>query len=402
MITRLRSVLQAFATCLSLLAAAPPASAQDPVVSNLKAVQREGTKLVDITYDVSADAATVAVSLQISGDGGVTFAVPAVSVTGAVGLGVSTGTGKTLTWNAGVDWNGQYSPQVQFKLLVSDRAAPAGMVRVVGGALPGESWAGAQSVDGFHVGKYEVQWSEWQSARTWALTHGYAMGAGAGAGAEHPVTHVSWYDILKWCNARSEQEGLAPVYTVGGAPYRMGEVVPDVSASAHGYRLPSEKECEFAARGGVSTQGYTYSGSNDINAVAWYDGNSGGATHAVGTKLANELGLFDLSGNVWEWCFDVYSGSNRVLRGGSWDSVAGICRAADRYFNGYPGDQGSRALGFRVVRSLVPPTAATTSDLSVDTRNLVVSNLVAVQRAGTKLVDITYDLAADTAVQRQL
>jgi hypothetical protein len=118
MITRLRSVLQAFATCLSLLAAAPPAQAQVPVVSNLKAVQRAGTKLVDITYNLAAARATEAVSLQISGDGGVTFVLPAVSVTGAVGSEVSTGKGKVLTWNAGADWNGQVSSQVRFKLLV--------------------------------------------------------------------------------------------------------------------------------------------------------------------------------------------------------------------------------------------------------------------------------------------
>lgn len=85
-----------------------------------------------------------------------------------------------------------------------------------------------------------------------------------------------------------------------------------MSASAKGYGQPSEKDWAFAARGGVSTHGYTYRGSEDVDAVAWSYENSGGATHAVGIKLGHELGLYDMSGNVWEWCFDVYSGLNRV------------------------------------------------------------------------------------------
>jgi hypothetical protein len=92
-----------------------------------------GARLVDFTYDVAADTVTVEVSLQISGDGGVTFAVPAVSVTGAVGSGVSTGTGKTLTWNAGADWDGQFSPQVRFEEVADD--APDGFASILAGAF---------------------------------------------------------------------------------------------------------------------------------------------------------------------------------------------------------------------------------------------------------------------------
>jgi formylglycine-generating enzyme required for sulfatase activity len=200
---------------------------------------------------------------------------------------------------------------------------PQSFIQVNGGTLPDSSPLGAVSVDPFHIGTYEVRWGEFQAVRTWAAANGYDIGtAGAGVGANYPVTDVNWYTALKWCNARSEMEGRVAVYWVGGAVYRTENQVPTVNATANGYRLPSEKEWEWAARGGTQTNGYTFSGGNDWNAVGWFAGNSGRAIHVVGTKRANELGTYDMTGNVFEWCFDDYDGSGayRVVRGGSWKS----------------------------------------------------------------------------------
>ena len=171
------------------------------------------------------------------------------------------------------------------------------------------------TLSGYYIGKCEVTQELWEAV----------MGSNPSnfKGAQNPVERVSWNDCQKFISRLNSLTGRT-------------------------FRLPTEAEWEYAARGGNKSRHYKYSGSGNIGDVAWHDGNSGSKTHAVGSKTANELGIYDMSGNVYEWCSDWYggysagaqtnpqgpsSGSRRVLRGGSWDSLAWSCRVSFRNFN---------------------------------------------------------------------
>jgi len=277
----------------------------------------------------------------------------------------------TKPLHVGTDWMEQPSSTMRSKVVADDGLFGPEFIEVEAGSLPPSSWAGAQAVHTFHLAKTEVTWAQFLEVRTWAAANGYDIGSvGAGTGPNRPVTNVNWHQALKWCNAWSEKEGLDPVYKIGGAVYRSGVSVPSVDATANGYRLPSEKEWEFAARGGVQTKGYDYSGSNDFKAVAWYKSNSGGSTQDVATKQANELGIHDMSGNVEEWFYDVYSDQGSWFvgadRGGSWISDASGLGVADRVYV-ITSRYGSGALGFRVARNSADGLPLTSGGVETDT-----------------------------------
>ena len=172
----------------------------------------------------------------------------------------------------------------------------------------------------------------------------------------YPVLHVSWYDAAHYCNWLSKQSGLQQVYD-------FQENTLKTIFSANGYRLPGEAEWEYAAAGG---QIQPFAGSGSLDALAWYSGNSRHHVHAVAGKKANEAGLYDLTGNLWEWCHDWYDprfyagsreatdpyglpiGQERALRGGSWNNNRTHCRIANRSSR-YP-DFRDGSVGFRVAR----------------------------------------------------
>ncbi len=227
------------------------------------------------------------------------------------------------------------------------------LIYVKGGQLPKESGLAGKGVGDFRISTYEVMLSEWNGVKSWAAGNGYDFGSrGAGYGDDHPVHSVSWFDAVKWCNARSEMEGLGVVYFVDGSAFRRGQPsVGKIEAkkTATGFRLPTEAEWEWAARGGVKSQSFKFSGGNTLDLVGWHSKNSDGSTKAVGLKNANELGIFDMSGNVSEWCWDA-APTGRRLRGGGWNYGISSSAVGGRDDSDAP-DYHYFGIGFRVVRS---------------------------------------------------
>jgi formylglycine-generating enzyme required for sulfatase activity len=269
---------------------------------------------------------------------------------------------------------------------------PAGAF-TMGDSLDGESDAiptVSVTVSALYMDTNLVSYAQWQAVYPYATNHGYILNPGACKASNHPVWAVDWYDAVKWCNARSKQAGLTPVYYTDAGYTKVftnGDSGTTVylNFTNNGYRLPTEAEWEKAARGGLSghrfpwgdtiseslanyvgaTNSYLYDlGPNGSNPAFTFGGNP--FTSPVGYFAANGYGLYDMAGNINEWCWDWYNtpypgGINplgpvsspigsRVVRGGAWGSPAYNSRCAFR--NAGTPDSGSYGNGFRCVKGL--------------------------------------------------
>ena len=217
------------------------------------------------------------------------------------------------------------------------------------------------TLSSFYISPYEVTQGLWQQVMGGSINHQRAKmkpsGKLRGEGWSHPMYFVSWNEAIEFCNTLSRLNGLKPCYSGEGE-----DIICDFNAE--GYRLPTEAEWEYAARGGLSGGGNQYAGSRFLEEIAWYRNNSSVRTNEVGQKAPNELGLYDMSGNVNEWCWDSFCIYNenpqvdpamddcmeyRVYRGGCWSHSAEYSRVT--YRMGDLPQTRLNNLGFRIVRS---------------------------------------------------
>ena len=406
---------------LALLATTPCLRAE-AVVTNVRAAQIPGTHQVRISYDLTASGPCTINVQATRYETALTIDRSAYSGDG-IEAAASAGTGKIITLTiaqttaSGTNvkasaLQNSFTKNLRFKVLATESSAPVtygDMVLIPAGDFqmgdqsnPLEGYSDERpvhtvSVSAFYMAKYEVTKELWDSVRAWGAANGrgytdLAVGNGsyASKGANHPVHSITWYDMVKWCNARSQMENLVPCYTVAGVTYKTGQSLPDCNWSANGYRLPTEAEWEKAARGGQT--GYNFPWGNDITHEqanyynssfysydksltrgfhpTWSNNDNGVYPYSspVGSFAANGYGLHDMAGNMWEWCWDWYgvytagsqtdprgaaSGSYRMFRGGSWAGRSDYCRVAYRYgayFRATYTTDSNNNMGFRPAR----------------------------------------------------
>lgn len=214
----------------------------------------------------------------------------------------------------------------------------------------------------FLIGKYEVTFDEFDM---FCMAVGLEKPDDGGFGrGKLPVANLSWQSAIMYCNWLSAKEGLDKYYAIKRDSSNYFNV--KVNEDANGYRLPTEAEWEYAARGGKDGKTTSYSGSNNVDEVAWYKMNADLTPHEVGTKKPNELGIHDMTGNAWEWCYDIYgknyyseseennpkgprSGAERVYRGGNWNSTLDFLRLTSRFHFAPNKDYG--LIGMRLARN---------------------------------------------------
>jgi formylglycine-generating enzyme required for sulfatase activity len=359
-----------------------------------------GAPAAGVSVTVSVDAGGFS-STTLTNEAGM-FSVPCVpTLAGGLCLsGYRTGGGQTSYFIAGgiSPVPGGVTVTGTHTLLLNDSA----FVLIPGGAFQmGDSFREGQSderpvhpvnVSAFFLQARETTKAEWDAVRTWARANGYTINSlGGGKASNHPVHYTSWYDVVKWCNARSDKEGLVPCYYTNAARtqvYKTGNVNvtnDQVLWTANGYRLPTEAEWEKAARGGLEGKRFpwgdtiTHSLANYVSQPRSYDNSptrgyhpayavgSRPFTSPVGSFAPNGYGLYDMTGNVWEWCWDWYQpgyyssgamndprgptsgfGFRRVFRGDSWYSFLLNGRVAMRYHENPGGDFND--VGFRPAR----------------------------------------------------
>lgn len=355
-----------------------------PEISNVSIAQRtDGSKIVDIYYDLAdVNNDPCEISIILSDNGGVSYTISpdSANVSGDIGDGISPGTGKHIVWAAGNEAGDFDDDDYRVRITADDKTYPpnpGNFVYVQGGTFSNtyNNYTNV-TVSSFYINQYEVTQSEFQAAM------GYNPASGYGVGDNHPVYLLSWNRAVEYCNRLSASESLTPCYSFGSYGtdpdnWPSGwDSVDTLSIhmacnwAANGYRLPTQYESHFAAIGGNLTHGYTYAGSNDPDSVAWYYDNSGLVSHQVGLMQPNELGLYDMTGNMEEYCWDIVnpdydpsgltdprgpvefylSSTARTIRGGNY--MSSTFNADVRFtWEITPNNSSQPQIGLRLVRS---------------------------------------------------